>query len=385
MKRFQNVFHLGIKELRGLRHDTVMLLLVIYAFSFGVYGPAKGTGSELTNASIAIVDEDRSQLAERIGSAFFPPAFQPPRQISVYEIDPQMDSGRSSFVLDIPQNFERDVMRGRRPSLQVNIDATAMQQAGIGAGYIQNIVSNEITEFVRKGAAQPLSAARLAVRVKFNQNLVSSWFSSVMQIINNVTMLAVILAGGALVRERERGTIDHLLTMPLHPTEIMTSKVWANSFVIVIATALSLWFVVRTLLHVPIAGSIPLFLLGTAYVSRNSAWHCGALDAATWVAFYDGRAANESPLRRQHARRQYAARVADARANLSLNALRQFRAGDSLPWRRVRNRLAQLRNRRGNRRRLFWRGSFSLPPNRGSDLNPGPSFSFFASHGRCFD
>ena len=73
MKRFQNVFHLGIKELRGLRHDTVMLLLVIYAFSFGVYGPAKGTGTELTNASIAIVDEDRSQLAERIGNAFFPP------------------------------------------------------------------------------------------------------------------------------------------------------------------------------------------------------------------------------------------------------------------------------------------------------------------------
>src|SRR5436190_20193950 len=241
-----------------------MLLLVIYAFSFGVYGPAKGTGTELTNASIAIVDEDRSQLAERIGNAFFPPAFQQPRVISIYEIDPEMDSGRFSFVLDVPQNFERDMMRGRRPSLQVNVDATAMQQAGIGAGYIQNIVSNEITEFVRKGAAQPLSAARLAVRVKFNQNLVSSWFSSVMQIINNVTMLAVILAGGALVRERERGTIDHLLTMPLHPTEIMTSKVWANSLVIVIATALSLWFVVRTLLQVPIAGSIPLFLLGTA-------------------------------------------------------------------------------------------------------------------------
>ena len=84
-----------------------------------------------------------------------------------------MDRGRSSFVLDIPPNFERDVMRGRRPSLQVNIDATAMQQAGIGAGYIQNIVSKEITGFVRKGDAQSLPAARLATRVKFNQNLVS--------------------------------------------------------------------------------------------------------------------------------------------------------------------------------------------------------------------
>ena len=75
MKTLQNVFHLGIKELRGLRRDTVLLLLVIYSFSYGVFGPAKGTGSELTNGAIAIVDEDRSRLSERIHNAFFPPAF----------------------------------------------------------------------------------------------------------------------------------------------------------------------------------------------------------------------------------------------------------------------------------------------------------------------
>ena len=264
MKRFQNIFHLGIKELRGLRHDTVMLLLVVYAFSFGVYGPAKGTGSELTNAAIAIADEDQSQLSQRIGNAFFPPAFQAPRRITPTEIDPAMDGGESSFVLDIPPNFERDVLRGRRPAFQVNVDATAMQQAGIGAGYIQNITMNEINGFVQKAPAKSQPAAQLATHAKFNQNLTSSWFSSIMQIINNVTMLAIILAGGALVRERERGTIDHLLTMPLRPTEIMTSKVWANSLVIVIATALSLRFIVQTALHVPIAGSVPLFLLGTA-------------------------------------------------------------------------------------------------------------------------
>jgi len=264
VKRLQNIFHLGIKELRGLQHDIVMLLLVVYAFSFGVYGPAKGTGSELINAAVAIVDEDHSQLSERISNAFFPPSFQSPRQLAPPQIDPAMDSGASSFVLDIPPNFERDIMRGRRPSLQVNVDATAMQQAGIGAGYIQNITANEINGFVRKTSSTSLPAARLATRAKFNQNLTSSWFSSIMQIINNVTMLAIILAGGALVRERERGTIDHLLTMPLRPTEIMISKVWANSLVIVVATALSVRFVVQTLLHVPIAGTIPLFLLGTA-------------------------------------------------------------------------------------------------------------------------
>jgi ABC-2 type transport system permease protein len=262
VKRLQNIFHLGIKELRGLRRDTVMLLLVIYAFSFGVYGPAKGTGTELTNASIAIVDEDQSQLSERIGNAFFPPSFQPPRVIPMTDIDPAMDGGKSSFVVDVPPNFQRDIMRGRHPSLQVNVDATAMQQAGIGAGYITNIVSDEVNRFAHAPEVKP--PAQLASRIKFNQNLTSSWFTSVMQIINNVTMLAVILAGGALVRERERGTIDHLLTMPLRPTEIMISKVWANSLVIVIATALSLLLVVQWLLEVPIAGSIPLFLIGTA-------------------------------------------------------------------------------------------------------------------------
>jgi ABC-2 type transport system permease protein len=263
VQRLQNIFHLGIKELRGLRRDTVMLVLVLYAFSLGVYIPAKGTGTELTNAAIAIVDEDQSQLSARIGNAFFPPSFQPPRFIPMSDVDPAMDSGKSTFVVDVPPNFERDIARGRRPDLQVNVDATAMQQAGIGAGYIENIVQGEVNQFAHLPKLKP--PAELATRIKFNQNLMSSWFTSVMQIINNVTMLAVILAGGALVRERERGTIDHLLTMPLRPSEIMISKVWANSLVIVIATALSLLLIVRWLLQVPIAGSVPLFLFGTAF------------------------------------------------------------------------------------------------------------------------
>ena len=96
----------------------------------------------------------------------------------------------------------------------------------------------------------------------FGYNLSAAW--AVMQIINNVTMLAIILAGGALVREREHGTIDHLLTMPLKPTEIVLAKVWTNSFVIVVAAGLSIRVVVEGLLRVPIGGSIALFLLGTA-------------------------------------------------------------------------------------------------------------------------
>jgi ABC-2 type transport system permease protein len=77
-------------------------------------------------------------------------------------------------------------------------------------------------------------------------------------------MLAIVLAGAAVIREREHGTMDHLLVMPLTPFEIAMSKIWANGLVILVAVSLSLCFVVRWVLGIPIAGSIPLFLVGAA-------------------------------------------------------------------------------------------------------------------------
>ena len=113
----------------------------------------------------------------------------------------------------------------------------------------------------------PLSPVNLDVRIAFNPNVTTAWFTSVMGIINNVTMLAIILSGAAIVREREHGTMDHLLVMPLRPFEIaIVPKVWANGLVIVVAVGLSLYLVVRALLGIPIAGSIPLFLGGVAIV-----------------------------------------------------------------------------------------------------------------------
>jgi ABC-2 type transport system permease protein len=104
----------------------------------------------------------------------------------------------------------------------------------------------------------------LNIRIAFNPNVQTAWFTSVMGIINSVTMLAIVLAGAAVIREREHGTMDHLLVMPLTPFEIAMSKIWANGLVILVAVALSLYFVLRLVLHIPIAGSVPLFLLGAA-------------------------------------------------------------------------------------------------------------------------
>jgi ABC-2 type transport system permease protein len=262
MRKTENIFWLGIKELRSFLHDFVLLGLVIYAFSFAVIMQARSNSQELHNASIGIVDEDHSELSYRIAHAFLPPYFQPPRLIAERDIVPLMNRGRYTFVVDIPPNFQRDVLGGRQPVLQINVDATAMVQAGLGSGYAQQIITTEITDFLSHSEGVPLSPVNLDVRIAFNPNITTAWFTCVMGIINNVTMLAIILAGAAIIREREHGTMDHLLVMPLTPFEIAMSKVWANGLVITVAVGLSLYIVVRTILGIPIAGSIPLFMVG---------------------------------------------------------------------------------------------------------------------------
>jgi ABC-2 type transport system permease protein len=216
----------------------------------------------LHNASIAIVDEDQSPLSARIASAFYPPDFTRPKMITQGEMDSGMDSGTFTFALNIPPNFQRDVLAGRSPAVQLNIDATRMSQAFSGNGYIQQVVMGEVNEFVQRYRASTALPVDLALRVRFNPSLEKSWFGSIAEIINAVAMLSIILTGAALIREREHGTIEHLLVMPVTPGEIMASKVCAMGLVVLVATAMSLNIVVRGLLQVPIEGSIPLFLCG---------------------------------------------------------------------------------------------------------------------------
>jgi ABC-2 type transport system permease protein len=259
-----NIFWLGLKELRSFLKDYVLLAFVVYAFSLAIVMQARSNSQELHNASIAVVDEDRSVLSRRIARAFLPPLFQPARYVEERDVTPLMNKGAFTFIVDIGPNFERDVLARRTPNLQINVDATAMVQAGLGSGYAQQIVENEIADFVSRAEGAAPSPVSLTTRIAFNPNVATAWFTSVMGVINNITMLAIILAGAAVVREREHGTMDHLLVMPLTPFEIAFAKVWANGLVITSAAAISLSFIVRGVLQVPIAGSIPLFIGGVA-------------------------------------------------------------------------------------------------------------------------
>ena len=259
-----NIFHLVIKELRSIRADPTMLILVVYAFSISVNTVATGAVTEATNLSVGIVDEDGSDLSRRIAEGLRLPTFQPPVQITASDIDPLMDQGKLLFVVEIPPNFEADVRAERKTGIQINVDATAVAQAGNGASSLRNAIATEIQRFISGRADSNGAPINLVVRAAFNPNLKTSWFSAMTQVINQITLLTVILTGAALIREREQGTVEHLLVMPVVPSEIMLAKMIANGLVILVAAMLSLQFVVHWWIGSPINGSLLLFLFGAA-------------------------------------------------------------------------------------------------------------------------
>ena len=259
-----NIYRLGVKELWSLARDPVMLVLIAYTFTISIYVAATAMPDTLHKAPIAIVDEDGSPLSARLASAFFLPHFNPPAMIPLSAMDAGMDNGEYTFVLDVPPDFQRDVLAGKSPALQFNVDATRMTQAFTGSSYVQQMITDEVNEFVMRYRSSAPPPVELVLRERFNPNLEQSWFGALMEVINNVTMLSIILTGAALIREREHGTIEHLLVMPVTPFAIMLAKIWSMGLVVLVAATLALLVVVQGILRVPVAGSVALFLLGAA-------------------------------------------------------------------------------------------------------------------------
>ena len=121
MKSLLNVLWLGLKEIRSLMSDLVMVVFVVYAFTLAIHVQATGTSSEVNNASVAFVDEDGSALSKELFNAFYPPRFKLPETIAADQVQREMDKGRLMFVVVIPPRFEHDLRAGRSPAVQLNI------------------------------------------------------------------------------------------------------------------------------------------------------------------------------------------------------------------------------------------------------------------------
>lgn len=257
----RNIWNLCQKEFKSVLSDYVLMGLIVVMFSVATYSVAKGIAVEVKNGAVAVVNEDRSALSWRLIDALRTPHFQTPVLIEQDEIDRLMDTSQYTFILVIPENYEKDLIQQRNPDLQLLIDATAVSQAGLGAAFIQQVVMEETATYFLQ--SNPLSQLpmEMVTKVLFNPNADYTWFAGPMQIVSNASLLAMLLVGAAIIREKERGTIEHLLVMPVRAFEIAMAKVISNSLVITIASVLSLYLVINLWLGIPLVGSVPLFLL----------------------------------------------------------------------------------------------------------------------------
>jgi hypothetical protein len=263
MRTLKNILALSGKELRSLFGDTILVIFIVMMFSTMVYNTATNATSDVRNANIGIVDYDRSPLTRQIVAALLPPQFAKPVYVHPNDTHDLLDKSQLTFVLEFPPNFQRDVLAGRAPEAQLLVDATAMTQAGMGSGYITQIFSREIQEFM--GVKQQISQAmpvRAAVNLQYNPNNQSSWFMGAAMAGNNIMLITLVLVGAAVIRERERGTMEHLLVMPVTATEIVAAKILANGLVVSAAAVLSMKFVVGGAIGAHLAGSLALYALG---------------------------------------------------------------------------------------------------------------------------
>ena len=263
MRWFLNVALLSGKELRSLLRDVALMVLVAFFFTVGIYSVAKGVKAEVSNASVAILDGDHSDLSRRLRHAIRPPYFKTPVDIARPDVATALDRGKYIFIIEIPPRFETDVLAGRTPTVQLLVDATAMTQAGLGTADLQEIFNKEVLDWLDIRGIESSMPARADLRLQYNPNAENPWYTSVMQIVTNTTLMSIILVGAAVIREREHGTIEHLLVMPVRASEIATAKILTNGLMILVVALLSLWLVVNRYLGVPIAGSVPFFALGT--------------------------------------------------------------------------------------------------------------------------
>jgi len=265
-RTLKNIWELGLKELIGLLRNPLMLILIVYSFTLSIHESATSSTDTVNEVALAIVDEDDSALSRRIRDAFLPPHFKRAEVIGPYEADRVLNEGKYCFVLVLPVHLERDILAGRRPSVQLNIDATQMGVAYAGAGAVESIVTGEIARHVTRESLPKESFVDVEVRNRYNPNLVQMWSQAISDLINIISMLAIILTGSALINEREHGTMEHLMVMPVTPFEIMVSKIWAMTAVVLLAVVMTIYGVIRWSLGIPIAGSVPLFLVGVMIV-----------------------------------------------------------------------------------------------------------------------
>jgi ABC-2 type transport system permease protein len=262
----RRVLGLVRKEFAQIFRDRALVSILIWAFTAAIYTSGHGHAMEVTNVATAVYDLSRSPASREFLSHLQPPYFKFVSFLDREEdITRWLDSGKASIVVVIPPDFQRKVSGSGQAQIQVITDGAVAMPATVAVAYIAAISGNYSVSVLeqRAGAAgfypAQLPTIDARVRVKFNPNMESSWFASLLELLNMFTMVSLLLTAANLVREKEYGTLEQLLVSPLRPIEIFLAKIIPTILLVLGLSGLSFLLVLRPAFELPIRGSLLLF------------------------------------------------------------------------------------------------------------------------------
>jgi ABC-2 type transport system permease protein len=262
----RRVLGLVRKEFIQIFRDRALVSILIWAFTAAIYTSGHGRAMEVTNVATAVYDMSRSPASREFLSHLQPPYFKFVSFLDREEdITRWLDSGKASIVVVIPPDFQRKVSGQGQAQIQVITDGAVAMPATVSVAYIAAISGNySVSVLEERAGAAGFYPAQLPtiderVRVKFNPNMQSSWFASLLELLNMFTMVSLLLTAANLVREKEYGTLEQLLVSPLRPIEIFLAKIIPTILLVLGLSGLSFLLVLGPAFELPIRGSLLLF------------------------------------------------------------------------------------------------------------------------------
>ena len=262
------------KELLQLRRDRITFGMVVGMpiIQLILFGYAINTDPKNLRTAVVVSDQSeftRSYLAAMKTSGYFKFVAELPSEEAARAA---LAQGEVQFVVNFPADFTRELVRGARPALLIEVDATDPAAAGAAVASLRELV----TSVARKdltGALAPLAGAPPPFEVRVHKlynpegltqhNIVPGLMGVIL------TMTMVMMTGLAMTRERERGTMENLLAMPAQPLEVMTGKIVPYIFIGLIQSTIIL-IAARFMFNVPFMGSlVVLYTCVLLFIAAN--------------------------------------------------------------------------------------------------------------------
>lgn len=254
------------KELLQIVRDRALLLFTIYIFTLDILLAAGSAGFDVQHAPIGIVDHDRSTASRDLTYRFRAPHFDSRVLLeSPAAAEQMLDDGAIHALLEFEHGFEQSLVLGREAQVQLVVDGSKATLGYLIESYSERILAQEgagwaATNLARHGVdARTVPEVRMQARTWYNADLRETWFATISELVTMMTVAAIFLPAAALIREKERGTIEQLLVSPLAPLQIVLAKVFAMTLVMLAGSAVAVGVIMVWLLEVPFRGSPALF------------------------------------------------------------------------------------------------------------------------------